>query len=1214
MLLTFYCILSTCNQCTLKKSIIELTNSNYHQYWGKSQVSYIKFWIYDGYNTSSSQRYWEEASQLLPNMQFFTAECSNEAKMFCDLVSNSSLISTYPTYRIYLPNSTTHRATFNENNLSLSYITNVAAKIANNIPFNNQMIETLIPQTIYSFFNSYKYPIYLLYNSNCQEDITFIDHFFKKLSNNEINLKNDYGFGKIDCGKYTIECNKWGKQIPSANIFLHSKNISIDITKKDNISEQYLNEQIEYMNSITNSEFQSDCIKTEDFLYEKIYPSFGKVSYHCEYLGVVDRKLPGEARSENILSPDRIPTYNNPKSLTTEEKEQCRQESQLITASSTSFASGSYDSIDKNGFLYNEGKKVENERKLYKHVGSNKNYLGDVSDDEPAIIKKITLSQINGGCSITGLYAPPGEVITIKIAESELNKIENMSITIGQVFQNGQSNVILGNYKDYPRMPALANTFILSNRTTTCEHIDSDYLFYVGSFLGGPIYVSTQASCIYTIEISGAVRYPHFILGYTSEEEFEENWNSSAPYLDILVWQRGILLSGPKRDVTIRSYSDFYKVAIYWEKVASVSSQFPCSPDKSLGIHMLYDCYIPAGNALSYKGKNTAILPINWFPDALDIENIINGKEIAWGSHHEYNHHFQEWGMENEQYEVNNNALTLVSFAYFTKISSSRNIKNEQDDYTWDKYTSSSFVLDKIVKHKAFTIQPFYYACLLHCLGQKLFIEAANNQKNMTNDDYYRSYSEVTELDMTYFFRDLCEIKISDEIVDFIKKKNYKNFVPIASIYQTGVGYAIKGNRNVIETMQPYRIDFNKDFTIDFNSSLIVPKGFSFDIVSVRQPMYGTISMKDKNIYVYSPSPDDRLSGKITFKVKLTKNEDPSFFIDDIDMYLGFENIDHNSSFNSPNVFPKKYFQTSVNEINAKGTLVDCTYSSLPGNEDQFDINNLFDEDDMNIIHSSSINESNPFIIVADLGDTYITNHMTIYGSLQSIYQYQPKDFILYGGIDKDHLEIIKEVTNAPISNRNVPVNFDAISLRYYKLKVTKTYAKTNNYVSYRYIKFGVGLINATVVSLDDEKVMLYNSCHRRCNDSISNCSYNWKKIQKFCTFGHLYVGQGSNNSLAKGTFQFTGTQFGINSYFSSDYESFDLYIDDEKVKIIDIKDTTESGVKTCYLSHILERKKHVIRFESDKRFNIDSFFADIEDELENPIPIETPMPTLVAT
>lgn len=78
---------------------------------------------------------------------------------------------------------------------------------------------------------------------------------------------------------------------------------------------------------------------------------------------------------------------------------------------------------------------------------------------------------------------------------------------------------------------------------------------------------------------------------------------------------------------------------------------------------------------------------------------------------------------------------------------------------------------------------------------------------------------------MTYYMDVLSHCNITNSIDEF-KDGIYKYFVPVASIYQKGIGILVKGSLNAIHTMQPFRIGFDTKETLDFTdseSSLTVP-------------------------------------------------------------------------------------------------------------------------------------------------------------------------------------------------------------------------------------------------------------------------------------------------------------------------------------------------------------------------------------------------------
>ncbi|MDE7107530.1 MAG: M60 family metallopeptidase, partial [Clostridiales bacterium] len=311
------------------------------------------------------------------------------------------------------------------------------------------------------------------------------------------------------------------------------------------------------------------------------------------------------------------------------------------------------------------------QRRLYKHTASVGFYLGDVADNEPAVTKKITLS--NRGYtsySVTGVYAPAGEVLTVKLSGAAMNSTGGIAINIGQALYNSQANNIWAGKNAMPRMPHVLTTLRLTKDTMTYSEETDTWTGYIGSFLGGPVYVQNEA-VTFTMEISGGVTYSHFILGYTTPEEFEKNNKSTAPYFDLEVWEYGVLHSGPKRYAQQFSYDDLYNAAVYWEKVSLVTTAR--GNGYKQGIVFIYDPFVAAGAAVAFPGRSSVNCPLGWMSASLNYNAMIASG--SWGNMHEYHHNFQGFGVGGgADGEVTNNSLNLVSYALFTNISAKRGI------------------------------------------------------------------------------------------------------------------------------------------------------------------------------------------------------------------------------------------------------------------------------------------------------------------------------------------------------------------------------------------------------------------------------------------------------------------------------------------------------------------------------------------------------------
>lgn len=118
----------------------------------------------------------------------------------------------------------------------------------------------------------------------------------------------------------------------------------------------------------------------------------------------------------------------------------------------------------------------------------------------------------------TGLYAAPGEIITVTVPDELKGKI---SVQIGCHSDN--LNTWVAAKEDWRRMPMIVNSRGLTDKKNT-----------IASAFGGLIYITCSPaadSFSGNIDIENAVAAPHFILGKTTNEEWAEMIkNAAAPW------------------------------------------------------------------------------------------------------------------------------------------------------------------------------------------------------------------------------------------------------------------------------------------------------------------------------------------------------------------------------------------------------------------------------------------------------------------------------------------------------------------------------------------------------------------------------------------------------------------------------------------------------------------------------------------------------------
>lgn len=643
------------------------------------------------------------------------------------------------------------------------------------------------------------------------------------------------------------------------------------------------------------------------------------VGYAAEQLGTVERIIPQTTKNEGL---DAYPTYGYTlKSVigSSDDKVAARNaliaESSYLTATGTwNAGGGNYKWMDSEGKLYNGTTaapeptldKNGQHRQIYKHSASVGLYFGDVADDEPGIIKSVTMRprSYTRGYGVTGVYAPAGEVIKIEMSEADMNATGGIVIHIGQALYNGKANNIWAAKGQMQRIPHLLNTMVVDKNTSVLQN--GVYTAYVGSFIGGPIYIRNETAT-FTVTISGGVTYSHFILGYTTQDEFEKNAKSSTPYFDLEIWDTGVLHSGPKYYAQSFSYDDIYKVAVLWDKVASVTTT-----GSTQGIVFLFDPFVAAGAAVAFPGQGSVNCPAGWMNGALNYNTIVSSG--AWGNFHEYHHNFQGYGV-GAGGEVTNNGMTLVSYALFTKISSHRGISGYGGAGLggWNSYTSATWALNEVLKIAKPDENPSngnkglsLYATLLHNFGPDAYIQSKIQQRSKhygeSYQGYLRAWQDITHQDMTYYFKDILQ-GIDETTAAKWRNADYPTFVPISSVYQTGRSYTFDGEKKYITTMQPYVIPTEYDFTVDLSKytapsgqyasgSVMLPDGFDYTVKAISDPENGSIVNKDLGGKKFTYRPDGtKRSGKIVVTLGLTKTNAGIVTnrLDDVDLVLEFE-------------------------------------------------------------------------------------------------------------------------------------------------------------------------------------------------------------------------------------------------------------------------------------------------------------------------------------
>ena len=521
-----------------------------------------------------------------------------------------------------------------------------------------------------------------------------------------------------------------------------------------------------------------------------------------------------------------------------------------------------YDAIDNEGYFLLNG--VRTGTKLFKHSASVGMYSTDktyqISDKEVAVIKKIIYKAKNKTNYLTGLYAAPGELVKISISSADLEKVGGKFVVIvGQAGNQTSSNDLPSTVR-FTRMPIITNTFNISSTEA-----------YVGNPLGGPIYILPTIDTNYSITISGALEYQHFVYGNTNEDDFISLANNTVPYVDAEIGLNSVRFSGPKYGFSGLTFDDFDKSMLVWDQISLFSRQFPSGSNKKKAIHMVGDVYVGGGAlALAYVGNNRCVVPATSIKEALNYKSFTTSGN--WLNIHEFNHHFQKFGFHGTGNEVTNNFINIMEYLLFTQTDILRN-NNQTISINHLGQLDPKYCIATTNSNIAQSVSGFneiIYTNILMRIGVykmvEVITEAGAATGNIQNDidNFYKALVKVTGINYDVYFA-ACGYPVSEDIID---KNVIEEFIPVASSFQTGYkGYST-------DILHPYQISSN-GVLLDLTSFEILT-GYTYRVENVTQPQYGTLEKTASDTYYYRPNGNLK-SGEFEVSVFIESLTDTTF-------------------------------------------------------------------------------------------------------------------------------------------------------------------------------------------------------------------------------------------------------------------------------------------------------------------------------------------------
>lgn len=548
--------------------------------------------------------------------------------------------------------------------------------------------------------------------------------------------------------------------------------------------------------------------------------------------------------------------------------------------------------------VYYNGRAMEDAEsgELCKHPAADGIY-GEIPVENNAVIKRIVTDPLYTSPLTTGLYLPAGEVaeVTVKgLREGEkLTMYTHHQDSLGYIvggsaeayYNKWDSAIIAESQKEHPDFDSLnielQGQWLRQNKKVPCMGavftIEKDGTYKIGCPYGGPLYLKPTKSCI-ELTVSGAVETPHFILGVTTVEDFNENLRRAPGLIATLDCENGQLI-GPAE--AMRNCDDIEKLAYFWHSVFAVNTSFNGRP-YNYDVTLAFDLHVPAGAAVALSGSFAA-QPVGWFTSCMNYRTMTTAGN--WGTLHELGHinaqaYGSVWGMkEGKEGEVRNNVLIVLIYTMLCDMDN-RVVGVEHGEYTHPFLTvqKSLNLTQKGEGHDYSELDYFdmiaLYATLIHSFGPEKFVDffytysvVSKYCENPRADFVYRValVDKVNILNWLnrFYYGNIRESYFTHEQLEYLE--SLPEFYPVAYRWANG----IDGN----ETARKYSVDGKNPTIFDLSEgNILCPVEYS--IVGFEEPRFGSINYNESNHrLVYTPPEEVTENDEFGIIVKVGERE-----------------------------------------------------------------------------------------------------------------------------------------------------------------------------------------------------------------------------------------------------------------------------------------------------------------------------------------------------
>jgi hypothetical protein len=296
-------------------------------------------------------------------------------------------------------------------------------------------------------------------------------------------------------------------------------------------------------------------------------------------------------------------------------------------------------------------------------------FPGAVPADAPRLTRTITVDTTVPDWHSTGLYAPPGEVVTVRVPPDAAGR--GLGLRIGP-----HTDTLWGIQDDWTRMPDVSRAWSLAAAET---RVFSPY--------GGLVYVTVaRLSGLGTVEVAfgGVVEAPLFLAGRTDPSDWPRIRALPGPWAEIGSGKMVVTVPA----VYVRDLDDPGAVVAAWDRVMDLDADLAgWTWARERAERFVTD------QQIAY-GYMHAGYPIMCFFD--QAAHLVDARHLStegnWGFFHEVGHNHQsgDWTFDGTG-EVTVNLFTLYTYEHLVGIPTLANergsvafVREELRKYDWD--------------------------------------------------------------------------------------------------------------------------------------------------------------------------------------------------------------------------------------------------------------------------------------------------------------------------------------------------------------------------------------------------------------------------------------------------------------------------------------------------------------------------------------------------